>query len=121
MRTLVILASLGVLSALLASECACSNSRGADARAADAQAQPVSPAPKQSDADIKLAAQIRTAILQDSRVAGASAGITILVRGGMVTLQGRVKDQEQKQAAEAVAKSVPGVEKVENLLVFPGG
>lgn len=120
MRTLGLIAALGVLSTVLASNVACSNSRAGDTRIDSAQAQEGSLEPKQSDADIKLAARIRTAILQDAQVASVSDSVTIVVRGGRVTLQGRVKDQAQKKAVEAVTRGVPGVEKVDNLLVAPG-
>jgi osmotically-inducible protein OsmY len=79
-----------------------------------------SPAAFQSADDVKLAAQIRTAILGDSRVSAVSNSITIVARAGVVTLQGRVNDQEQRNTVEAVTRGVPGVVKVDNLLVAPG-
>jgi osmotically-inducible protein OsmY len=79
-----------------------------------------SPTAFQSADDVKLAAQVRTAILGDSRVSAVSNSITIVARAGVVTLQGRVNDQEQKSTVEAVTRGVPGVVKVDNLLVAPG-
>ncbi len=73
--------------------------------------------PVQSDADTKLAAQIRTAIMGDQTCASSADSVTVVVHGSTVTLQGRVRDPEQKDEFEKITKSVPGVEKVENLLV----
>jgi BON domain len=78
------------------------------------------PIAMQSGGDVRLAAEIRTALLKDSKVSSVSDGVTILVRGAMVTLQGRVNDLEQKRAVESDTRSVSGVEQVDNLLVTPG-
>jgi osmotically-inducible protein OsmY len=121
-RFLVSLIAIGALSVAFVL-----NRSSPDAEAADVQA--AAPASNkgaawaafQSDADIKLAAAIRTAILNDPRVAGVSNSVTIVARGGVVTLQGRVNEKGQKDAVESDARGVQGVERVENLLVVPGG
>jgi osmotically-inducible protein OsmY len=117
-RFVVIVVALGALSVAFLL-----NRSSPDAVAADAtDAQGAgAPAPAfQSDGDIKLAAAIRTAILDDPRVAGVSNSVTIIARGGVVTLQGRVNTSEQKIVVESDARGVAGVERVDNLLVVPG-
>jgi hyperosmotically inducible protein len=46
-----------------------------------------------------------------------SANITILVKGGVVTLVGTVPDDSQIRLAETAAKTVPNVQSVSNRLI----
>jgi hypothetical protein len=64
--------------------------------------------------DMMLTIHIRRALAADEEV--ARCNLTIQVRGGVVTLQGAVPTPEVARRAEALAKKVPGVEKVQNKL-----
>ena len=85
--------------------------------APSAPAADVSSAALQSTDDIKLAAEIRTALRNDARVAAVSDRVTIVVRGGIVTLQGKVETQDERRVIEADTRAVPGVERIDNLIV----
>jgi osmotically-inducible protein OsmY len=124
MRTIVAVAAMCAMSVAYLLSRSQSETQALEARAASSSESgsgEVSPVAFQSSEDVKRAADIRTVILEDKRVAGFSDQVTIVVRGGHVTLQGRAPNRELKQAVEEDARSVPGVEQVENLLVVPGG
>jgi osmotically-inducible protein OsmY len=75
-----------------------------------------SPAAFQSTADIQLAAEIRTAWLEDKRVAQICDRVTPVVRDGVVVLQGKVDTAEEKRVIGADARAVPGVTRVDDLV-----
>jgi osmotically-inducible protein OsmY len=122
MRTLLLLAALCAPPAILALTAGCSKSNASEPQSgiSGSQLSASAAAAMQSDADIKLAAKIRTAILNDPRVAGLSYGVTIVVREERVTLQGKVSTAEQKSTVESVTRGVEGVREVENLIYAPG-
>jgi osmotically-inducible protein OsmY len=119
MRTLVFLVAL--CAPPLAFTVGCSKSQASEphSRVTGSQLSASAANAMQSDADIKLAAEIRTAILNDERVAGLSYSVTIVVREGHVTLQGKVNTAEQKKLVESVTRGVAGVKEVENQLYAP--
>ena len=71
-----------------------------------------------TDADQKLAEQVRTAVNGGTAEAttDASKNIQVSASGGTVTLKGTVKSETEKSRIETAAKAVPGVTKVENQL-----
>jgi len=73
----------------------------------------------QRDSDKKLEAQVRSAIAADSTVASNADTITVICRSGVATLQGNVKDQEQKDAIVLAVQRVNGVERVDDQLTLP--
>ena len=64
--------------------------------------------------DDRLYDQVRMKLAADRDVNGG--GIEVTVKNGVVTLQGKVHKEKQKQRAEHVAKKVKGVTSVVNNL-----
>ncbi len=68
-------------------------------------------------ADIEITAKIRQAIVDDSAMSTNAKNIKIITaKGGVVTLRGVVHSQAEKDAIEAKAKAVAGVQSVDNQL-----
>lgn len=65
--------------------------------------------------DAMLTAKIKTQMTADGRVSPTRVNVDTL--NGVVTLKGEVPTQQEKDAAEAVARSVTGVKRVDNQLV----
>jgi len=77
--------------------------------------------PKASDqgndeAAIKLAAQIRRALVNDKSLSVRAHNITIVVRNGTVTLRGMVASGQEKQAVHQKVLRIAGSEPVNDLL-----
>ncbi len=64
--------------------------------------------------DRDLLASVRRTIVKDKSLSVAAHNIKILVEGGVVTLRGPVKSDEEKSKVESLAKSVAGVTSVDN-------
>ncbi len=62
--------------------------------------------------DVTIASRVKAALLQDIYVGGF--GIDVQSHGGHVRLGGFVPDKDQRRHLEAIARSVQGVESVEN-------
>src|SRR6266850_455514 len=75
--------------------------------------------PPQSEADGAVATEIEHRLTRDRQVDAQT--IDIDVRGGVVTLSGRVAAEDAKQRAEALAAAVPGVSKVHNEIAVSAG
>ena len=70
-----------------------------------------------NDSDQKLTDQVRTAIQGGAAEASdVSKDVQLSASGGVVTIKGTVKSEEEKSRIESAAKAVPGVTKVENQL-----
>jgi Predicted periplasmic or secreted lipoprotein len=67
-------------------------------------------------ADIKLAAAVRRAILQDKTLSWRAHNITLVAANGVVTLRGNVKSDAERSAVESLVRSVSGVSDVHNEL-----
>ncbi len=67
--------------------------------------------------DAALTAKVKTRLLADSRVGGLD--IDVGGQNGIVTLKGNVKDEQEKAAAEEVARATEGVTDVVNMIT-PG-
>src|SRR5262249_18087782 len=81
-----------------------------------ASAQPsAKPSPPKTEADGKIATEIERRLSQDPHV--NATAVHLDVRGGVVTLGGRVPSDEVQRRAEAIAASVRGVRRVHNRLV----
>jgi osmotically-inducible protein OsmY len=90
---------------------------------AKSQQSPAAPTPTKpaetaaTGSDQQLADQVRTAIQGGvAEATDASKDVQVSAAGGVVTLKGTVKSEEDKSRLESVAKSVPGVTSVENQL-----
>ena len=64
--------------------------------------------------DADLTAAIRRAMEQDPLTSTAAGTCTITTANGVATLKGVVDDQAEKDAMERIARSVPGVVRVDN-------
>jgi osmotically-inducible protein OsmY len=67
--------------------------------------------------DAALTAKVKTRLMADSRV--AALDIDVGGQNGIVTLKGSVKDEQEKAAAEEVARATEGVIDVVNMIT-PG-
>ncbi len=61
---------------------------------------------------------IHTRLLDESSLSTAAVGVDVI--DGKVTLRGEVESQDQKETAERIASSTPGVETVVNLVDVTG-
>jgi len=67
--------------------------------------------------DAALTAKVKTRLMADSRV--GALDIDVGGQNGIVTLKGNVKDEQEKAAAEEVARATEGVTDVVNMIT-PG-
>ena len=82
--------------------------------------QAVEPADSELPVDVEdaaLTARVKTRLMADSRV--GALDIDVGGQNGIVTLKGRVKDEQEKAAAEEVARQTEGVTDVVNMIT-PG-
>jgi osmotically-inducible protein OsmY len=70
----------------------------------------------ESEADVRISAAIRKAIVDDDSLSINAHNVKVTTSGGMVTLRGPVKSDKEKANIEAKAKQVAGVLKVNNML-----
>jgi osmotically-inducible protein OsmY len=80
--------------------------------ALDAQSRAATKEPKMDNHDVILE-NIRAALERDPRIAHA-AEIAVGEREGIVTLRGTVSSPHQRRSAVDIAKSVPGVRRVDD-------
>ena len=65
--------------------------------------------------DAALTARVKTRLMADSRV--GALDIDVGGQNGIVTLKGSVKDEQEKAAAEEVARATEGVTDVVNMII----
>jgi hyperosmotically inducible periplasmic protein len=65
---------------------------------------------------VKLAAEIRRALVKDKGLSVWAHNVTVVVNGGVVTLRGPVKSSEEKRAVRQKAQSVAGTVPVKDML-----
>jgi osmotically-inducible protein OsmY len=70
----------------------------------------------ETKADVEITAAIRKAIVDDKALSVNAHNVKVITSGGVVTLRGPVKSEEEKKTIEAKAKQVAGVTRVDNLL-----
>ncbi len=75
-------------------------------------------ASKQPISDDAIYDNVRRRLANDAVVKGA--GLNVDVKGGIVTLRGKVEVEQQKARATKLAKKVKGVKGVENQLTVVG-
>lgn len=63
--------------------------------------------------DSTITAEVKAKLAKDTRL-GTLTGIEVNTTKGVVTLAGKVKNTEEKEAVEKLAKSVEGVTSVKN-------
>ncbi len=66
--------------------------------------------------DIRTAADVRKAIVDDKSLSVQAHNVKVLASGGVVTLRGPVNNADEKKRIEQLAKNVPGVTSVKNEL-----
>ncbi len=66
--------------------------------------------------DRKLLAAVRAAIVGEKSLSTMAHNVKILVTGGLVTLRGPVRSEEEKVLVQSMAKQVQGVTKIDNQL-----
>jgi osmotically-inducible protein OsmY len=74
----------------------------------------VAPVAAQSKEDDRMVDEVRLKLAGDVSVNGGA--IEVDVRGGVVSLKGRVKNEKARTKAERLAKKVKGVKSVDNQL-----
>jgi hyperosmotically inducible periplasmic protein len=67
---------------------------------------------KENATDRALTRRIRQALIKDKSLSTYAHNVKIITQGGMVTLKGPVRSEEEKQTIEAKAKEVAGADKV---------
>jgi hyperosmotically inducible protein len=70
----------------------------------------------ENEADLKISAAIRKAVVDDNALSVNAHNVKIVTAGGVVTLRGPVKTEQERTAIESKAKQVAGVARVDNLL-----
>ncbi len=75
---------------------------------------PAAPAPAKHSEDDRIYDELRRKLANDVDVKGA--GIDVVVKDGVVTLNGRVHNAKGKEKAEKLTKKTKGVTAVQNTL-----
>jgi osmotically-inducible protein OsmY len=70
----------------------------------------------ETEEDIRITAAIRKSVTDDKTLSVNAHNVKITTAGGIVTLRGPVKSEQEKSTIETKAKQVAGVSRVENLL-----
>ena len=86
------------------------------ARNADSPAAQTPVDQKENEADLQISQNIRKAIVADDSFSMDAHNVKVITSGGVVTLRGPVKSQQEKAAIEAKAKQVAGVTRVDSFL-----
>ncbi|MEO7072636.1 MAG: BON domain-containing protein [Rhodanobacter sp.] len=66
--------------------------------------------------DIKLAADVRSAIVKDDALSVWAHNLKLVAADGVVTLRGPVANAQEKARVQSLVGAVPGVERVDNQL-----
>ena len=83
----------------------------------DAQHDTTTPMDQPNDkADIKVAADARSAIVKDKSLSTKAHNVKLVASGGTVTLRGPVASADEKAKIETLVGAVPGVTRVDNQL-----
>ena len=69
-----------------------------------------------SEADRKLLAAVRRAVVGDKSLSTSAHNVKIVTKEGVVTLRGPVTSEDEKSRVEKLAQQVAGVSSVENQL-----
>lgn len=78
--------------------------------------QPTADQQKENRPDRDITKQIRQAIMKDKSLSTYAHNVKIITQGGIVTIKGPVRSEEEKRAVEAKAEEVAGEGKVHNQL-----
>lgn len=67
-----------------------------------------------SQTDVRIAATIRDELTDDKSLSVNAHNVKVIVRDGVVTLRGPVASAAEKTRVEAIAKTAPGVNRVDS-------
>jgi hyperosmotically inducible protein len=70
----------------------------------------------ENEIDRQITATVRQALVADDSLSMNARNVKIITSGGTVTLRGSVKSIQEKATIASIAKQVPGVTRVDNLL-----
>ncbi|MNL36671.1 periplasmic protein [compost metagenome] len=73
---------------------------------------------KTSQRDTEITRRVRESIVRDANLSTSAKNITIVTRGGQVTLSGAVSNADEKRRVEELAKGVTGQAPVSNQTVI---
>jgi hyperosmotically inducible periplasmic protein len=104
--------AVGVVAAMLSAAAPGLASAAMQSQAASAGAAQQS----NQSSDIAITRNIRRALMKDKSLSLEAHNVTIITKGGKVTLKGRVESAAEKQTVESAASNVAGVGNVENQL-----
>lgn len=74
--------------------------------------EPTADQQKENRSDREISRQIRQSIIKDKTLSTYAHNVKIIAQGGMVTLRGPVRSEEEKKSIEAKASQVVGEGKV---------
>jgi hypothetical protein len=69
-----------------------------------------------SEQDLSITQQIRQAVVADSRLSLRAKNIVIITRDGIVTLEGRLNDADEREVIGSLVRLVSGVRRVDDRL-----
>jgi len=70
----------------------------------------------ENETDRNIVQNVRQALTSDSSLSTSAQNVTVVSKGGTVTLRGSVKDASEKQKVQDKATQVAGVSNVDNQL-----
>jgi hyperosmotically inducible periplasmic protein len=70
--------------------------------------EPTADQQKENDSDREIARKIRRSVVSDKSLSTYAHNIKIIAQGGVVTLKGPVRSEEEKQAVEVKAAEIAG-------------
>ena len=73
-------------------------------------------AQSENASDLQISAAIRKSVVDDKSLSSNAHNVKIITSGGVVTLRGPVKSDDERKTIESKAKQVAGVTQVNNLL-----
>ena len=77
-------------------------------------AAPTPPDQKENESDLKITQHVRQAVMADGSLSFTAKNVKIITQNGKVTLRGPVKTAQERDAIEAAARKVAGVNQVDN-------
>jgi hyperosmotically inducible periplasmic protein len=76
--------------------------------------RPTADQQKENGSDRQVTQQIRRALVKDKSLSTYAHNVKVIAQGGMITLKGPVRSEQEKQAVEAKAAEIAGADKVKS-------
>ena len=80
------------------------------------KSQPTADQQSNDRSDLEITQQIRQSIMKDKTLSTYAHNVKIITEGGLVTLKGPVKSEEERSSIETKAAAIVGADKVTNEL-----